>query len=190
MNVESQHGSLCGLHALNNIFQGSGTRFWSSTTGFNQPLDAGDGGERGKIVDVDEAVHRVNTKLHELKQEPFSYGGNYAYDVLCEAILMAGCEFHYSESLDRTCPFEPCLGALVHVHPGGPAPANGHWVAIKDDDNSRSVVLDSMTPVILGFADWYATCEKHISCLVFIGMPTTEKNIQNEEYLQNFNQKT
>lgn len=163
MNIERQHGSLCGLHALNNVFQRTHIRFWSSKTRYNEHLCAD---RSHKMVDVDEAVQHINSMLLEIKSPLFTQGGTYAYDVLCEAIKMAGYHHIYSKTGDVKYDFKTCLGALVHVNNGSNL-LSGHWVTVTLD-NDTSVILDSMVAHVIPFSDWYTKHSKEVSCFIFV----------------------
>jgi hypothetical protein len=164
--IEKQVGSLCGLHALNHIFQYTSTRFCSSFCNYM--------GERPVLdlmqyIDVDDAVRHINSGLISIGQPPEKCGSNYTCDTLMKAIQMAGSTYQYEIIKINTiarCKLESCIGILVHLK-------RGHWTAIVHIPNGDWYAIDSQHKKAYPLEHWMSRNITNISFVLYISKPVT-----------------
>lgn len=165
LKIEKQVGTLCGLHALNNIFQRTNVRFYSSRTK-NPTVDPCVG---YNWIDVDEAVDIINGRLKCILDETFLTQGNYNVDCLCQAVTMAGFGYQFVEKkcIKRHIQIglHPCLGVLGHVHHNN---RDGHWIAIMKQYGDI-FVLDSLTPSPIPFDSWFSANGDSLDSFIYLG---------------------
>ena len=151
IHCEIQVGSLCGLHALNNLTQDTGTVFRHARI-HDIPREKEDGTMDKKnkvpvrrVVHMDEIVEQMNSTLKDLDQSPFP-NHTYTADHLILALNRAGLVTTFvtkpygakiNSMFSTPKSHASVLGFLLHVFPG-------HWVVIFRCERDELYLLDSM----------------------------------------------